>query len=254
MRSQRRLHCSLALGLAAVVLALAAGCFMDAKSQTKPAGFPNVAATVPDLEGMTPEEAAAELNTNLLVLGRTIYTANSKWAGQAEPGLVVDQSKTAGARLPSGTAIDIYVYSLIPSEVTLVPDVLGMPYGEAVAALKEAGFLPGEVSRRYIQDRRLYDVVYRQSPEPGESAERWSKVNLGLYGPAEEGFVHVPRLTGRHAADVPAILITLGLEQGTVTKEPAPSASLIGTVRAQSPPIGTKVKTGTKVDITVYVK
>ena len=96
--------------------------------------------------------------------------------------------------------------------------------------------------------------MYRQSPEPGEPAKRWSKVNLGLYGPAEEGFVHVPRLTGLEAADVPAVLIRLGLQQGTVTYEPAPTASLVGTVRAQSPPIGTKAKSGTKVDITVYGK
>ncbi len=246
-RSQR----FLAFASAALAIVLAAGCFQT-RGKTKPATLPNVVVTVPDLEGLTPDEAAVALRVNLLVLGRCVYTADSKWAGVTKPGLVVGQSKTPGARLPSGTLIDTYVYSPTPREVTPVPDVLGMTYDEAVAALREAGFLAGEVSRRHVQDRRLYDVVYRQSPDPGEPATRWSKVNLGLYGPAEEGFVHVPRLTGLHAADVPAILIKLGLQQGTVTHEPAPSASLVGTVRAQSPPIGTKVKTGTKVDITVY--
>jgi len=201
---------------------------------------------------MTSEEAAVELKANLLVLGQCFCTADSRWADVTKPGLIVGQSKTSGARLPSGTLIDVHVYSPTLREVTPVPDVLGMTYDEAVAALREAGFLPGEVTRRHVQDRRLYDVVYRQSPEPDEPAKRWSKVNLGLYGAAEEGFVHMPRLTGLHAADVPAVLIKLGLQQGTVTYEPAPSASLVGTVRAQSPPIGTKVKPGTKVDITVY--
>ena len=243
----------LAFALAVLTMTLAAGCFQS-RGLTKPDTLPNVVTTVPDLEGMTPEEAATALKINFLVLGRCLYTADSRWADLTKPGLIVAQSKTPGARLTSGTMIDVHVYSPTPREVTSVPDVLGMTYGEAVAALREAGFLPGEVTRRHVQDQRLYDVVYRQSPKPDEPAKRWSKVNLGLYGPAEEGLVHVPRLTGLHAADVPAVLMKLGLQQGTVTYERAPSASLVGTVRAQSPPIGTQVKTGTKVDITVYGK
>jgi beta-lactam-binding protein with PASTA domain len=118
--------------------------------------------------------------------------------------------------------------------------------------LKDAGFVPGEISKRHIIDTRRYDEVYRQSPEAGSVARRWTKINLGLYGPAQEGFVRVPRLTGLKAAEVPAVLEKLGLQQGTITFEQAPSMSFVGTVQGQSPAIGTTVKPGTKVDIVVY--
>jgi len=112
----------------------------------------------------------------------------------------------------------------------------------------------GEITQRKVADQRLYDIVYAQSPVPETRAKRWSKVSVSVYGPTEESFVRVPRLTGLKAADASAVLAKSGLEQGEVSTEPAPGASLVGSVRGQSPAIGAKVKPGTKVDLIVYAE
>ena len=236
---------SLALGVL-----LVGGCIPKVKTDLPK--LPNPAATVPELTAMTPEEAVVALERNSLVLGQVGTTADARWADIVKPGLIVAQSETPGARVPRHTIINVAVYKPTVREYGEVPDVQGMKYDEAVAALEKAGFVPGEISWRHVKDQRLHDIVYRQSPEPGKSAKRWSKVNLGLYGRTEGNFVRVPRLTGLKVTEVPTVLAKYGLSQGDVTYKTAPSASLIGTVRGQSPGIGVKVKPGTKVDITVY--
>ena len=252
-RTRRASNTMVALIGIALVVVLVSGCEPSRKRE-KPRALPSAATTVPDLKGKTPEQAAVALRQAQLVLGKTLYTADARWADVSEPGLVVAQSETPGAQLPRKTAVNVVVYKPTSREYGKVPDVQGMRYDEAVAALKEVGFLVGEVSWRYIVDQRLHNIVYRQSPEPGKVAKRWSKVNLGLYGPVEEGIVRVPRLTGLNASEVPAVLAEHGLKLGEVTYEQAPTASLVGTVRAQSPGTGVKVKPDATVNLVVYSK
>ncbi|MBN1916952.1 MAG: PASTA domain-containing protein [Verrucomicrobia bacterium] len=241
------------LACAALCAMLVGGC-RPQKSGPPPGAPSNPATLVPDLTGMTPEEAATVLTKRVLVLGQTMSTAESQWAGLATPGRIVGQDRTAGARVPRRTVVNVVVYRPLGSEYATVPDLLGFSYDEAVSKLKQSGLLVGEISRRFIADQRLHDVVYRQSPEAGMRVQRWSKVSLGLYGPVEEGLVHVPKLVGLSAAEVPAVLAKAGLQQGRVATEKATSRSLVGTVRSQSPLIGSQVKKDTKVDIVVYVE
>lgn len=237
----------------ALCVMLAGGCYPQ--RTTPPPGAPSSpAAVVPDLTGVTSEEAAKMLAQRGLILGQTVNTGDSQWAGVAQPGRIVGQDRTPGARVSRRTVVNIVVYRPVVSEFSTVPDLLGFSYTEAVAKLKGSGLLVGEVSRRFIADQRLHDIVYRQSPEPGTQVARWSKINLGLYGPVEEGLVHVPKLVGLNAAEVPAVLAKVGLQQGHVTTAKAPSRSLVGTVRGQSPLIGTRVRKDTKIDIVVYVE
>ena len=232
---------------------LVAGCYPQ-RTGDEPPRPSSPGATVPDLTGLVPEVAVKVLTERGLVLGQTVSSADSQWAAVSKPGLIVDQSLTPGARMPRRTVVNVVVYRPVASEYSRVPEVLGLRYDEAAAALKKAGLLVGDVSRRHIGDRRLYDVVYRQSPEPGMPVQRWSKVNLGLYGPVDEGLVRVPKLTGLNAAEVPAVLTKVGLQQGTVSTVKAPSKSLVGTVRGQTPAIGAEVKKDTKVNIVVYAE
>jgi beta-lactam-binding protein with PASTA domain len=236
----------LALGATLVV-----GCYPQEMGKEPPRPT-SPAAVVPDLTGMMPEEAAKVLTERGLVFGQITTSADSTWAAVSKPGLIVRQSETPGARVPRRTVVNTIVYRPLASEYSIVPELLALKYDEAAAALKRAGLLVGEVSRRYVGDPRLYDVVYRQSPEPDTLVQRWSKVNLGLYGPVGDPVVRVPKLTGLSAAEVPAVLVKAGLQQGTVTTVKAPSKSLVGIVRGQTPAIGTEVKKDTKVSIVVY--
>lgn len=255
MKAMHRCFRVLSAVMACLVLgALLLGGCRQHDTGRQPAGPSSPAVTVPDVRAMTPEDAAKTLAQGGLILGQTMNTAESKWADVTKPGLIVAQSATPGARVPRRTVVNVIVYRPVTSEYSEVPELHGLTYAEAAAELKKAGLLVGEVSRRFIADQRLYDVVHRQSPEPGTLVQRWSKVNLGLYGPVQEGLVHVPRLTGLNAAEVPAVLAKVGLQQGEVTTVKAPAMSLVGTVRGQSPSIGTQVKKDTKVDIVVYAE
>jgi len=240
-----------ALVSVALVVLLFAGCERERQQRRVPP-LPDPAAVVPDLRGMTPDEAAVLLARHMLRLGKTTTTEDARWADVGRPGLIVAQSETPGARVPRRSAVEVTVYGPATLEHADIPDVQGMTYAEAAAALEAAGFLLGEVTWRHVTQQQLYGIVYTQTPKPATRAKRWSKVDLGLYGPAVEGLVHVPRLTGLAASEVPVILAKHGLAQGKVTYKSAPCASLVGTVSAQSPAIGVKVKPGTKVHITVY--
>lgn len=91
-------------------------------------------------------------------------------------------------------------------EETEVPDVTGMPVGEAVAALKEAGF-------QYMLDSSGSRVV-DQLPAPGATMKKNSIVMLYADGEVETdagAFVEVPDVTGLSIAAAGRLLASSGL-------------------------------------------
>ena len=94
---------------------------------------PRPNAIVPDLTGMTLEEAAAALEEVGLLLGNKTEGPSDEY----DPGLVIGQSVAPGESAPKGTLIDVTV-SAGPESVT-VPDVTCLTYGKAKAELKQLG-------------------------------------------------------------------------------------------------------------------
>jgi serine/threonine protein kinase len=88
---------------------------------------------VPDLSGMTQDEASAALDAAHLKLG----TVESQPSDLPE-GTVVSQNPISGEKVDKNSPVDV-VLSAGPSDVT-VPDVVCEPLGKAESELEKAGF------------------------------------------------------------------------------------------------------------------
>ncbi len=117
---------------------------------------------VPDLTGLTQDEAVAALKAAHLQLG----TPTTQPSDQPE-GTVVSQDPLPGQKVDKGSTVDV-VLSAGPAEVS-VPDVVCECLGKAESDLGKAGFAGG-----HVRDR---DAV-----QPGMPQERPG----GCAGPSRE--------------------------------------------------------------------
>ncbi len=125
-------------------------------------------ATVPDVVGMTQEDADAAL-TNVGLGVRAVDRASSTVAN----GDVIDQNPTAGVTALIGSTVTIMV-STGPSTTT-VPNLIGKTQAQAVNALTAAGFL-AQVTLQ-TGGGTVGDVV-DQSPASGTKAPTGSTVTI----------------------------------------------------------------------------
>lgn len=113
--------------------------------------------TVPDLMQNNVERAAQLLERVGLRMGQV----REEESLTMDPGLVIDQSEDAGARVERGTVVDVTV--AVAQRICTVPDVRGLTDQRAVTRLTQAGF---RVGRRTTQGDMDLDKVTMQSLEP----------------------------------------------------------------------------------------
>lgn len=115
---------------------------------------------VPDLRGLTLEQAANVLRDSKLFAGQLREEVSDE-----SPGIVMRQSPQAGTMVPSESVVDI-TFSVRPpqEEDVIVPDVTGLPTDKAIRIIKES-------SLNYLlkYENRAgdpSDVVAEQKPLP----------------------------------------------------------------------------------------
>lgn len=128
-------------------------------------------AAVPDLDGMTQEEAA----NALAPLGLHVGVVTHRQDSDAPRGTVIEQYPKQGEVLENGGTVDLTL-----SDQPLmrdVPNVLGKTLEETRQRLKEYDLQLGDVHYEYATG---YDVgeVFRQSPESGTQLRQGDSVNV----------------------------------------------------------------------------
>lgn len=128
-------------------------------------------AAVPDLDGMTQEEAANALAS----LGLHVGVVTHRQDSDAPRGTVIEQYPEQGEVLENGGTVDLTL-----SDQPLmrdVPNVLGKTLEETRQRLKEYDLQLGDVHYEYATG---YDVgeVFRQSPESGTQLRQGDSVNV----------------------------------------------------------------------------
>lgn len=128
-------------------------------------------AAVPDLDGMTQEEAA----NALAPLGLHVGVVTHRQDSDAPRGTVIEQYPEQGEVLENGSTVDLTL-----SDQPLmrdVPNVLGKTLEETRQRLKEYDLQLGDVHYEYATG---YDVgeVFRQSPESGTQLRQGDSVNV----------------------------------------------------------------------------
>lgn len=140
--------------------------------------------TVPDLSGTTREEALEALEGAGL-RGDVAFAYSD---AVPQPGRVVTQSVEPGAEVDIHSTVTVTI-SRGPATIE-VPDVEGEEVDAAVSELSDLGFSPRVIEEPRPQlgpfRRGRTGRVEAQDPQPGNSAERGSQIDLYTFSEAAE--------------------------------------------------------------------
>jgi len=230
-KRQKTTYILLALAVvAALVLVTLAG-----KAMFGSTPIPKVA--VPRVISLTQTQAVAKLRSVGLV--ESVSTATN----DAVKGTVTDQNPLPGEQVPAKTKVNITVSSG-PGEVA-VPDVSGFNIDSAVAAIRTAGLVPGQVES--VDDPTVTKgKVIETAPAANKSVAVGSVVTIK----ASSGKVKVPNVVGANRSDAQQALTDARLKY---TTKYADSDKPEGTVLAQTHRSET-VDVGTQIVLTVAQK
>jgi serine/threonine-protein kinase len=200
---------------------------------------PTPRATVPNVTGETEQAASAKLRAAGLSAAPSLSSSASVASGH-----VIRQSPAGGSRVSRGRSVSIVVSSG-PGSAALA-NVEGLTSAQALSRLRKAGFKPTgkeQPSAKVAQGR-----VIGTEPPAGTELQVGSPVSvLVSSGPAQ---VRVPDVSGDSQSGAEAALTAVGLTAGTVSQQVS-AGQPAGSVISQSPPAGSSVRTGTKVNLTV---
>jgi serine/threonine-protein kinase len=223
------------VGIVAAILILGGGAIALGSSLFPSGG--SQAVTVPNLRGLTVPQAQSQLEGDGLRLGRTTPEASD------EPsGTILQQDPAAGESLQQGQAVDVTVSA--GREEVIVPNLVGLTSSEAAGrALSDLELQLGTVTPRDSDQPEGF--VLDQDPVRGTAVEKNTRVNIVV----SSGLVAVPELVGLSEAQARSDISNAGLQVSIVKQSSATATP--GTVLAQSPRAGDRVRRGTLVTITV---
>lgn len=194
--------------------------------------------TVPALTGFD----AAQVRRTLAAEGLEVSVEGEEWSETVPAGGVVAQQPVAGSRLKRGRRVTITLSR--GSEAVRVPPLTDLRLDEAEFLVRQVGLEPGEAA--FAPSGLPKRQVLAQSPAPGTTVSRGSRVALlASDGPAA-GAIAVPLVHGLPTRDALARLREAGLKIAEVAYETTTSFE-DGLVLAQAPPGGFRAAAGTEV-------
>jgi serine/threonine-protein kinase len=198
---------------------------------------------VPALSGLQGGEAVKLLATIGLV-----GSIENVFDEAIRPGEVVGSVPAADARAAPGSTVVVRV-SQGPAPRT-VPEVAGRTLGEASVELARADLAVGEVTEQYAPDQTPGVVV---SSDPAAGAQVPRDQPVGLVVTSVEPPVRVPDLVGLTSASAVSVAKDVGLTTSVRNQELSAGDTRIGLVISQSQVAGSRVASGTAVQVTVGI-
>ena len=198
--------------------------------------------TVPDVRGMSEENAKALLNKK----GLGIQVVTRKESKKYKAGKISKQTPEAGEKVSKHTKIEVVVSSGLVGSKKAIPDVSGMSETEAQNELEEEGF---KVTSSFQYDDSVESgKVISTTPEAGTKAEKGSTVTMLVSQGSNKKTV--PDVRGMADATAQSTIKSYGFNVGTVTYDYSDSVEK-GMVISQTVEPGTKASAGTSISITV---
>lgn len=196
---------------------------------------------VPDVVGMTEEEAREALNQRELGYKIVAREASDKY----DKGTVMKQGTTANKRVEKNTQIELTISTGKEEVEVTVPDVTGKSESEAQSQLEDLGLVV-ESKASYSSSVDKGKVI-STDPKAGKVLKEGDTVTMTISLGAEK--VSVPNLIGKSEADAQSALSAAGLT-GSVSTSHSDSVEE-GLVISQGTNAGTKVTAGTSVSFVV---
>ena len=187
---------------------------------------------IPVITNLTPDVATQKISA----LGLTIGDINEVFDMKVESGFVIGTDPKSGEKVKRNSVVNIVVSKGV-EKIALISYV-GKGGDEALSELTNSGFDVKVVYK--FSDKVFKGQVVSQTPESSEANGVGSKIELVLSKGPE--FVFVPNVLGKNKNDASLDLENLGLK--VVTKG-------TGKVNNISPAIGTKVKQGAVITLTL---
>ncbi len=125
--------------------------------------------TIPNLQGMSFDQAREKLKALGLSIGKISYESDSS----KEDGVVISQGLQAGGKASKGATVDITI-NQTKSTTVEIPNVVGMTIKEAKEALGNLGLSISKISGSN-EDTAVVTAV---SPAPGSSVKRDESITL----------------------------------------------------------------------------
>ncbi|MFM1906085.1 MAG: hypothetical protein RIT32_881 [Actinomycetota bacterium] len=192
---------------------------------------------VPDLAGLSAEAAITVLSDYNLVLGEIKPEESDRPANT-----IISQEPTSGTRVSENSSVNI-VISAGATQI-IVPTLAGLVSAEdARRALAAVNLQLGNITS--VDNDQPEGYVVGSVPPAGTSVPVGTRISIEI----SNGFGVVPALEGLPEAQARSDLGAAGYQ---VVVVPQPSDTAVpGTVLAQSPAAGTRLKIGSRVSITV---
>lgn len=191
---------------------------------------------IPNLVGLTPEAAQAKLKESSLATSEI----TEEFSSDVAAGLVMRSNPIAGERVKRDSNVSLVISKGIERLELL--NYQGKSGEQALTELSEAGF---EVNTKYVFSEDFpAGAVVAQNPTTGE-AEKGSKITLLVSKGTE--FVFIPNVFALSETKAVTALEDLNLRV-SIKKVGNKKDKLVTNI---SPKVGTKVKRGSKVTITV---
>ena len=197
---------------------------------------------VPDVRGMTEDEARDELNDKNLGMRVSGREASDEY----DKGEIISQDPGEGEKVDEHTTIEVVVSTGPETKMVKVPNVVDAKEADAEKEIEDAGLI---VKKEFeASDDVDAGRVISVSPDAGTEVEEGSEVTIVVSTGPETKMVAVPKLVGREAADAEAALTSAGLV-GSVTEQYSDEPA--GRVISQSPLEGEQVEEGSTVSYVV---
>ena len=133
---------------------------------------------MPDLQGMTMEQARIVLEENGLSPG----TLSETHALSAAAGTLLAQHPTAGVMVVRESPVDLLVSLGTRPVAYVMPDMSGFSLAEAIDRIERMGLLPGDI-RFEVRDTAPTDTIVGHLPAPGARIFGGSRVDLVINRP-----------------------------------------------------------------------
>jgi serine/threonine-protein kinase len=187
---------------------------------------------VPTLNGLTPDVASGKISD----LGLSVGQINESFDMKIAAGFVIGTDPKVGSEVRRKSIVNLIVSKGV--EQLALPSYVGKGGEQALSELNDLGF---DVNVKYsFSDSIFKGQVITQRPERSDLISKGSKIELEISKGSE--FVFVPNVLGKNKNNASVDLENLGLKV---------SAKGSGKVNNISPAIGSKVKQGTVITITL---
>ena len=195
---------------------------------------------VPDIVGMTEEEATKALKDKKLAIKVDSREDSEKY----EEGTVSEQKTKAETKVKKHSTVHVVVSSALIGKEIIVPDVSGMSEDEAQKKLTDAGFKP--TSEFQYDDNVAEGNVISTTPAANSKAAKDTQIKMIVSKGAQKKTV--PDVRGKSEADARSEIQAAGLTVGSTSTQHDDSVAK-GNVISQSVTPGKKVSAGTAVNL-----